>query len=74
MANMIEATGQNFILTFIKDELAYPVVLTDEQQEAFNMILPIALQGNVNVGKEPIGKVVTVGEFKKMKEGNKQCI
>ncbi len=69
MENMIEATGQNFILTFIKDGLAYPVVLTDEQREAFNMILPIALQGKVNVGKEPIGKVMTLGDLKKMKEG-----
>lgn len=35
------------------------------------MILPIALQGQVNIGKEPIGKVMTLGELKKMKEGNK---
>lgn len=65
MSNIIEATGQNFILTFIKDGFAYPVVLTDEQKEAFNMILPIALQGKVNVGKDPIGKVVTIDELKK---------
>ena len=71
MANMIEASGQNFILTFIKDGLAYPVVLTDEQEEMFNMLLPIALQGTVNVGKEPIGKVVTVSELKKMEDRNK---
>lgn len=69
MSNMIEATGENFILTFVKDGLAYPVVLNDEQKEALNMILPIALQGKVNVGKEPIGKVMTLGELKKMKEG-----
>ena len=68
MENMIKATGENFILTFIKDGLAYPVALTDEQQKMFNMILPIALQGTINVGKEPIGKVITVGELKKMKE------
>ena len=66
---MIEAAGENFILTFIKEGIAYPVVLTDEQQELFNMVLPIALQGKVNVCKEPIGKVVTIGKFKKMKEG-----
>nr|DAH85492.1 MAG TPA: hypothetical protein [Caudoviricetes sp.] len=71
MANQFEATGDNFILTFVKDGLAYPVVLSDEQKEAFNMILPIALQGQVNIGKEPIGKAMTLGELKKMKEGNK---
>lgn len=70
MSNTIEATGDNFMLTFVKDGLAYPVVLTDEQKAAVNMILPIALLGKVTIGKEPIGKVMTLGELKKMKEGN----
>ena len=60
MENVIKSTGQDFILTFIKDGLAYPVVLTDEQRKKFNMILPTILQGNVNVDKEPIGKVVAL--------------
>ena len=60
MENTIKATEQDFILTFIKDGLAYPVVLTDEQRKMFDMVLPKVLQGNVNVDKEPIGKVVTL--------------
>lgn len=60
----ILATGDNFILTFIKDGLAYPVALTTEQKQVFNMILPMALQGKVS-----IGKVMTLGELKKMQEG-----
>ena len=70
MSNTMSATGDNFILTFIKDELAYSVVLTDEQREVFNMILPMALQGNVTIGKEPIGKVMKLKDIRKMQEGN----
>ena len=70
MEYMVEHTEQNFILALIKYGFAYPVVLTGEQKEMFNILLPIALQGTVKIGKEPIGKVVTVSEHKKMKERN----
>lgn len=64
----MQATGNNFLLTFIKDGIAYPVALTDEQREAFNMTLSF-IPGEIKVVNEPIGKVVTLGEIKKMKEG-----
>lgn len=65
----MEVTGSNFILTFIKDGIAYPVALNDEQKQVFDMTMSL-IPGTIQVVNEPIGKVITFGEFKKMKEGN----
>lgn len=63
----MEATGDNFILTFTKDDTAYPVVLNEEQREIFNLMMNL-MPGEIKVVNEPIGKVMTLGEYKKMKE------
>jgi hypothetical protein len=47
----MQATGDNFLLTFIKDGVAYPVALNDEQREAFNMILNF-IPGEIKKMKE----------------------
>jgi hypothetical protein len=67
----MEVTGDNFILTFIKDGIAYPVALTDEQREAFNMVMHF-IPGELKVVNEPIGKVMTLGELRKMKKASNE--
>ena len=62
----MQVTGENFILTFVKNGLAYPVVLNDEQREVFNISMNL-IPGVIRVGNEPIGKVMTLGEIRKMK-------
>jgi hypothetical protein len=66
----MQATGDNFLLTFIKHGTAYPVVLNKEQKEVFNISMGL-IPGEIKVINEPIGQVITLGEIKKMKEGNK---
>lgn len=66
----MKATGDNFLLTFTKEGIAYPVMLNEEQREVFIFSINM-MPGPINIINEPIGKVITVGEFKKMKEGNK---
>lgn len=66
----MQATGDNFLLTFIKDGIAYPVVLSKEQKEVFNISMGL-IPGEIKVVNEPIGQVMTLGEIKKMKERNK---
>lgn len=66
----MQVTGDNFLLTFIKDGIAYPVVLNVEQKQAFNISINL-IPGEIKVVNEPIGKVMTLGELKRMKEGNK---
>ncbi|MDF2881544.1 MAG: hypothetical protein K0R54_2101 [Clostridiaceae bacterium] len=60
----------NFILTYIKDGIAYPVMLNEEQQETFELTMSF-IPGTIQVVNEPIGMVMTVAEYRKMKEGNK---
>ncbi len=64
----MQATGDNFLLTFIKDNVAYPVILNDEQRQAFNVLMNL-IPGQINIVSEPIGKVMTVKELKERKEG-----
>ncbi|MBY6915379.1 hypothetical protein [Clostridium botulinum] len=64
----MQATGDNFLLTFIKDNVAYPVVLNDEQRQAFNVLMNL-IPGQINIVNEPIGQVMTVKELKERKEG-----
>ncbi len=66
----MQATGDNFLLTFIKDDVAYPVILNDEKREAFNVVMNL-IPGEIKVINRPIGKVMTLGEIKKRKEGCK---
>lgn len=66
----MQATGDNFLLTFIKDDIAYPVRLNAEQREAFNIVMSL-IPGEIKVINRPIGKVMTLGEIKKRKEGCK---
>lgn len=63
----MQVTGDSFILTFINDGIAYPVALNEEQREIFNMTMSL-IPGEIKVVNEPIGKVMTLGEYKKMKE------
>lgn len=63
----MKVNGENFILTFIKDGLAYPVVLNEEQKVAFDIAIRF-IPSPIQVGSESIGKVMKVGELKKMKE------
>ncbi|HAK43939.1 MAG TPA: hypothetical protein DCM59_16130 [Clostridium sp.] len=62
----MQATGDNFLLTFIKDGTAYAVALNDEQREAFNVVMNL-IPGEIKVVNEPIGQVMTLGGFRKMK-------
>ena len=39
----MKVNGENFILTFIKDGLAYPVVLNEEQKVAFDIAIRFIL-------------------------------
>ncbi|MBN1042411.1 hypothetical protein FDB41_12025 [Clostridium botulinum] len=64
----MKATGENFLLTFIKDGTAYPVVLNKEQRQAFNVLMNL-IPGQINIVNEPIGQVMTVKELKERKEG-----
>lgn len=64
----MQATGDNFLLTFIKDNIAYPVVLNDEQRQAFNVLMNL-IPGEIKIVNEPIGQVMTVKELKERKEG-----
>ncbi len=64
----MQATGDNFLLTFIKDNVAYPVILNDEQRQAFNVLMNL-IPGQINIVNEPIGQVMTVKELKERKEG-----
>ncbi len=64
----MQATGDNFLLTFIKDNVAYPVILNDEQRQAFNVLMNL-IPGQINIVSEPIGQVMTVKELKERKEG-----
>ncbi|NFK66112.1 hypothetical protein FDB14_15190 [Clostridium botulinum] len=64
----MQATGDNFLLTFIKDNIAYPVVLNDEQRQAFNVLINL-IPGQINIVNEPIGQVMTLRELKERKEG-----
>jgi hypothetical protein len=66
----MQVTGDNFLLTYTKDGIAYPVMLNDEQKEVFNMTMSL-IPGTIQIINEPIGKVMTVAEYRKMKEGNK---
>ncbi len=66
----MQATGDNFLLTFNKDGTAYPVVLNKEQRQAFNVLMNL-IPGEIKIVNEPIGQVMTLGEIKKMKEGNR---
>ena len=60
----MKVNGENFILTFIKDGLAYPVVLNEEQKIAFDIAIRF-IPSPIQVVGEPIGKVMTVGELKR---------
>ncbi|WP_252254506.1 hypothetical protein [Clostridium sp. ZBS12] len=62
----MQATGDNFLLTFIKDNVAYPVVLNDEQRQAFNVLMNL-IPGQINIVNEPIGQVMTLRELKERK-------
>ncbi|KIL06940.1 hypothetical protein SR42_15360 [Clostridium botulinum] len=64
----MQATGDNFLLTFIKDNVAYPVALNKEQRQAFNVLMNL-IPGQINIVNEPIGQVMTVKELKERKEG-----
>ena len=64
----MQATGDNFLLTFIKDNVAYPVVLNDEQRQAFNVLMNL-IPWEIKIVNEPIGQVMTVKELKERKEG-----
>lgn len=44
----MQATGDNFLLTFIKDDIAYPVRLNAEQREAFNIVMSL-IPGEIKV-------------------------
>ena len=66
----MQATGDNFLLTYTKDDTCYPVILNDEQKEVFNITMSL-IPGTIQIINEPIGKVMTVAEYRKMKEGNK---
>lgn len=62
----MQATGDDFLLTFTKDNVAYPVALNNEQREAFNIVLNM-IPGEIKVVNEPIGHVMTLGEYSRMK-------
>lgn len=66
----MQEVASNFILTYTKDGIAYPVMLSKEQQETFELVMSF-IPGTIQVVNEPIGKVITVAEYKNMKEGAK---
>lgn len=61
------ATGNDFMLVFKKDNNAFPVVLTDEQQEVFNICMGL-IPGQITVGNKSMGKLITLKELKEMGE------
>jgi hypothetical protein len=64
----MQASGDNFILSFARNGVVYPVALTDEQREMFNLSISL-IPGEIKVVNTPIGKAMTLKEFKEMKEG-----
>ena len=44
----MQVTGDNFLLTYTKDGIAYPVMLSDEQKEVFNITMSL-IPGTIQI-------------------------
>ena len=65
MNNMSNGTNAGIVLAYVKEGTLYPIALSEEQLQALDLLIPMALNHKVNIINSSIGKVVNLCKEKK---------